>query len=322
MDVWHFISRKLNEGIDVELLYVLESQGSSPGRKGFKMAVAADGTICGTIGGGIMEHKLVEKAKTMLLQNERQVLLMRQHHDKEHASDQSGMICSGNQLNAFMLVSSPDKRTIKEIISATQTCIRLSPSGINIIPESPSGLKYNTETDWTYSEMINQQPVIHIIGGGHVSLALSELMHFLGFYVKVYDDRRDLNTIATNSFADEKHLVNYGDISGQLGNAVNDYVVIMTIGYRTDKIVLRQLLGCSFYYLGLLGSSNKIQTLFKELREEGASQELLGRVNAPIGIDIDSKTTREIAVSIAAEIIREKNKKLPSGRKRGSNPSP
>ena len=81
MDLWRFISDKLNAGIDIELLYVLESEGSSPGRQGFKMAVAADGTFCGTIGGGIMEHKLVEKVKSRLQQNESGVLLMRQHHD-------------------------------------------------------------------------------------------------------------------------------------------------------------------------------------------------------------------------------------------------
>ena len=64
MNVWIFIHEKLSAALDVMLLYVLESEGSSPGRQGFKMAVAADGTFCGTIGGGIMEHKLVEKAKS------------------------------------------------------------------------------------------------------------------------------------------------------------------------------------------------------------------------------------------------------------------
>ena len=66
MDVWEFIDNKLSANIDVMLLYVLESEGSSPGRKGFKMAVAADGDLYGTIGGGIMEFKLVEKARSLL----------------------------------------------------------------------------------------------------------------------------------------------------------------------------------------------------------------------------------------------------------------
>jgi xanthine dehydrogenase accessory factor len=308
MNVWDFILNKLSAYQKLILLYVLDSEGSSPGRKGFKMAVTADGTFYGTIGGGIMEHKLVEKAKSMLNQNERVVSLMRQHHDKEHANDRSGMICSGSQLNAFIPLSSSDTETIKEICKAEKNTIQLSPTGIEITAEPAQGLQYKTGEDWLYSEAINQQPVIHIIGGGHVGLALSELMHYLGFYIKLYDDRPELNTIAANSFAHEKYIINYETAGDHFVQVENDYAVIMTIGYRTDKTVLKQLMDKPFFYLGLLGSQHKVDTLFRELKEEGAEQELLDKVFSPIGLNIASKTTKEIAVSIAAEIIQKKNK--------------
>jgi xanthine dehydrogenase accessory factor len=308
MNVWQFILDKLSGTQNVMLLYVLESEGSSPGRKGFKMAVAAGGTFCGTIGGGIMEHKLVEKAKSILQQSEKTVLLMRQHHDKEHANNQSGMICSGSQLNAFIPLTISDKLTIEKIISARKGSIQLSPKGLQFVDETATNLQYNTDADWLYSEAINQQPVIHIIGGGHVGLALSELMNFLGFYIKLYDDRPELNTIAANSFAHEKHIVNYDLTADHFTNIENDYAVIMTIGYRTDKTVLKQLLDKPFLYLGLLGSDHKIKTLFKELSEEGVSKELLAKIFSPIGLNISSKTAKEIAVSIAAEIIQKKNR--------------
>ena len=320
MDVWKFILDKLSATKQVMLLYVLESEGSSPGRQGFKMAVAADGTFFGTIGGGIMEHKLVEKAKTMLhtvscgQQDEKVVLLMRQHHDKEHASNQSGMICSGSQLNAFIPLSSTNKQTIEDIIAGEKKSIQLFPNGLQLTDETAKDFQYKTDTDWIYSEPINQQPVIHIIGGGHVGLALSELMNYLGFYIKLYDDRPELNTIAANSFAHEKHFVNYDSIAGPFINVENDYAVIMTIGYRTDKAVLKQLTGKSFFYLGLLGSDHKIKMLLHELEAEGVSSESVKNIHTPVGINIFSKTTKEIAVSIAAEIIREKNKDLPTGR--------
>lgn len=307
MELWRFISDKLNAGIDIELLYVLESEGSSPGRQGFKMAVATDGTFFGTIGGGIMEHKLVEKAKSMLQQNEKVVLLMRQHHDKEHANDRSGMICSGSQLNAFIPLTSADKETVEKITATEKRSIQLSPKGLQLIEEGATGLRYNSEQDWLYIEQVNLQPVIHIVGGGHVALALSELMHFLGFYIKLYDDRPGLNTIAANSFASEKYIVNYENIADHLNDSADDYVVIMTIGYRTDKAVLKQLINRPFFYLGLLGSQHKIDTLFKELNDEGISQHVLNKVFSPVGLKIESKTTKEIAVSIAAEIIKQKN---------------
>ena len=320
MDLWRFILTKLNNAINIQLLYVLESEGSSPGRQGFKMAVAADGEFFGTIGGGIMEHKLVEKAKAMLhtvscphgpaggQQNENSVLLMRQHHDKEHANNQSGMICSGSQLNAFIPLTAADKFTVEKIITAEKRSIQLSPKGLLVVDEVATGLQYKTDTDWIYTEAINQQPIIHIIGGGHVSLALSELMNYLGFYVKLYDDRPELNTIVANSFANEKHIVDYESLGNHFINIENDYAVIMTIGYRTDKTVLKQLIDKPFFYLGLLGSQHKIETLFKELKEEGITEELLEKIFSPIGLNIASKTTKEIAVSIAAEIIGVKNK--------------
>ena len=304
------------------LLYVLQSEGSSPGRRGFNMAVAADGSFIGTIGGGIMEYKLVEKAKAMLANGASETLLMWQHHDKK-SSEQSGMICSGSQLNAFVPLTIHQLPIIEAITNSerdgTKQVIQLSPEGISVLFEINAtplqALHYQSSTDWLYQELVNNQPIIHIIGGGHVGLALSEMMHFLGFYVIIYDDRADLTTLNDNLFANEKRLVNYATIGELFTNCPNDYVALMTVGYRTDKVVLQQLLDKDFFYLGLMGSQNKIKTLFLELEVEGYSSASLNRVFTPIGVNIYSKTTREIAVSIAAEIIREKNKGLPAGRR-------
>jgi xanthine dehydrogenase accessory factor len=63
-----------------------------------------------------------------------------------------------------------------------------------------------------------------------------------------------------------------------------------------------------------LGSEKKNERLFEELKNEGVDQDKLNKIFAPIGINIFSKTTKEIAVSIAAQIILEKNKDLPTGR--------
>ena len=64
IQVWKFISDSLFNNISVVLLYVLESTGSSPGRQGFFMAVNSYGEMEGSIGGGIMEYKFVEMAKS------------------------------------------------------------------------------------------------------------------------------------------------------------------------------------------------------------------------------------------------------------------
>jgi xanthine dehydrogenase accessory factor len=319
MDVWEFIDDKLSANINVMLLYVLDSEGSSPGRKGFKMAVAADGELCGTIGGGIMEFKLVEKARSLLHSGVKDTSLIEQFHDKTHDKNQSGMICSGSQKNVLIPLNPPGSQPIiNKIIEAQKQnenkTIHLSPAGLQITDGTVTGFDYKTETDWNYTESVNQKPVLHIIGGGHVGLALSELMHFLGFYIKLYDDRSELNTIEQNLFADEKYFIDYNTIGDNMTINANDFIVIMTIGYRTDKLVLQQLLNKDFLYLGLLGSEKKNEKLFSELKAGGVASDKLDKVFAPVGLNIFSKTTKEIAVSIAAQIVLVKNKELPTGR--------
>lgn len=68
LPTWQLIQYSLQQKIEVMLLYVLESKGSSPGRQGFMMTVNANGEISGSLGGGIMEHKFVELAKSKLKQ--------------------------------------------------------------------------------------------------------------------------------------------------------------------------------------------------------------------------------------------------------------
>ena len=76
-----------------------------------------------------------------------------------------------------------------------------------------------------------------------------------------------------------------------------------------DKKILHSLLQHPLKYIGMMGSKHKTEEIFKQLQEEGISKEQLEKVSAPIGVKIKSNTPREIAVSIAAELINLKNTK-------------
>jgi len=316
VSIWEFIYDHLVGDKSVILLVVLKSEGSSPGRQGFKMVVTEDGLTFGTIGGGIMEHKWVETAKSMLSRGDKSDILAPQYHDKKEGSNKSGMICSGMQLNLLLPISPSDIQTISQIIQQNEGVISITNSGLQVIDAFDTRFHYISETEWFYQEPILDLPIIHIIGGGHVSLALSELMKFVGFYVKVYDDRLDVPTLVNNHFADEKIIITtYDQIGKYITPTKNDFVVIMTVGYRSDKEALKQLIPFDFDYLGMMGSDYKIETLISELKNGGYSNQILNTLFSPVGIQIKSKTAQEIAVSIAAEIIQVKNKHLPSGRK-------
>jgi len=97
MKPWLFIQEKFRASVPVILLYVLHSEGSSPCRQDFKMAVAGDDSFCCSIGGGIMSHKFVEMAKAILAEEAGSAGVYRQVHDKAAGNNKSGMICSGEQ---------------------------------------------------------------------------------------------------------------------------------------------------------------------------------------------------------------------------------
>lgn len=316
LQVWKFILDNLKQDIPVVLLYVVESVGSSPGRQGFLMAVNDGHIMKGSIGGGMMEHKFVELAKEKLKEeNAAKAKAKRQVHDPDAKRHRSGMICSGEQTIVIYPLQPYDIHPVEQLVHCMQQFQRgrlvLHPEGIRF-EANPSSHRYlfekTSEEEWVYEETTSVQPKVHIIGGGHCALALSRIMRMLDFYVIVYDERPELNTMLQNQSAHEKHTLNhYGELADAIAPDDEAYVVIMTFGYRTDDIALRALLHHRFKYMGLLGSKNKIEKMFSDYRAEGWSEEKIAAIHAPVGIPIKSETPEEIAVSIAAEIIKVKN---------------
>ncbi|HUM46619.1 MAG TPA: XdhC family protein [Chitinophagales bacterium] len=312
---WQSLTQSIEAGERIALLYVVHSTGSSPGRQGFTMMVHENGEMQGSIGGGFMEQKLVDLALSKIKSVSMQPFIKRQIHSKEAVTDQSGMICSGEQTVAFYF---PDKVDLN-VLNQVNACLRnsstgkltMDESGIrfeeNILMESQYKLELKNNHQWKFEVQIGFNHMLYIVGGGHVGLALSEIMSRLGFHIVLLDDREGLNTMEVNSFANMKSVVEYKDIANSIPESVNTYVVLVSFGYRTDKVILKQLLGKNYRYIGMLGSEAKVKQLFKELVDEGVKENWLKQVHAPIGIPIQSKTPYEIAVSIAAEIISVKN---------------
>ncbi|MBP6005280.1 MAG: XdhC family protein, partial [Pyrinomonadaceae bacterium] len=167
-----------------------------------------------------------------------------------------------------------------------------------------------SETEFIYSEKLGTANELFIIGGGHCALALSEMMSKLDFRISVFDDRPELNTIRKNQFVDEITIIEgYEKIGDHIPNGDDIYVVVMTLGYKFDEIVIRSLFDHDIGYFGVLGSRAKMKTLMTALENEGFDRERLARIRTPIGIPINSHSPEEIAVSIAAEIISVKNAK-------------
>ena len=317
LPAWQLVYQGLQQKKEVMLLYVLESKGSSPGRQGFMMAVNENGQMCGSLGGGIMEFKLVELAKKLLSVKDTAPSLHRQIHDKEVAQNQSGMICSGEQTIFLYKLLQTELQVVESIIHAVQSnqngTLQLTPKGILFTKEMPAQNFFLSKTgdDFLFIEKLGYKQNLFIIGGGHCSLALAQLMHTMDFYIRLYDDRAELNTMAQNHFVHEKIVLdNYGQLEQCIPSGQNNYVVVMTVGYRTDNIAVKALLYKQFAFFGILGSKKKIEKMFADYRVEGIVEAILKSIHAPVGVAIKSQTPEEISVSIAADIIQVKNLKL------------
>jgi xanthine dehydrogenase accessory factor len=337
LELWQFVATRLERRENVMLLVVAESSGSSPGRQGYKMAVGTDGELVGSIGGGVMEVTLVEQSRGHLASKmtprspeagnapappSEGSLLKHQVHRKNDPNA-SGMICSGKQTIIFKLLTPEDRdhanAAARSIEKHKRRVVEITPQDFSV-EEPPEGGTSNSGTpnfvfekpsdsEFLYRELLGEKNDLFIVGGGHCALALSELMSKMDFRISIFDDRPELNTLQKNEFADEIKIVSgYDRIAEHIPSSSSAYVVVMTLGYKSDAIVIRCLIDKDFKYFGVLGSKAKMATLMKELRAEGLPAKKLDRIRTPVGLPINSRSPEEIAVSIAAEIISVKNR--------------
>ena len=330
LELWQFIDDRLAIDQLVMLLVVAESRGSSPGRPGYKMAVGCDGELAGSIGGGLMEVNLVEQCRAILASSGQEhdpnhseaSYLIKQVH-RANSSDSSGMICSGQQTVIFKLLGPYDQSMVTGIIGSirdrTRNYLTISKDKFDVLPAGSLDLAAQmgdkdhsftrpTNDDFLYLERLGKKHELIIAGGGHCALALSEIMSRMDFYIHIIDDSPQLNTLNKNEFADRVTLIDdYARIGEFIEGGDNVYVAVMTLGYASDAIVIRQLIHKPFKYFGVLGSKAKMATLLKNLADEGYPADVISNIRTPIGIDIGSQTPDEIAVSICAEIISVKN---------------
>jgi xanthine dehydrogenase accessory factor len=145
---------------------------------------------------------------------------------------------------------------------------------------------------------------IAIFGAGHVAQALVRILAGLSCRVSVFDTRPEMLSQLTQASNVKARLIE------PLEDGVREipegaFVVVMTQGHRTDKPVLQRILKTrSFPYLGAIGSASKAAVLRRELRESGVEDDLAQAFRCPIGLPLGRDTPEEIAISIAAEMLK------------------
>jgi xanthine dehydrogenase accessory factor len=145
-----------------------------------------------------------------------------------------------------------------------------------------------------------------IVGAGHIAQPLCELGAMLGFHVTVIDDRA--------SFANRERFPRADVILAKPFTAAIEslrldrhcYVISVTRGHAFDEEVVRAALEQPGCFIGMIGSRRRARAMLSRFAEDGIDPGLIDEIHAPLGLDIGAETPEEIAISIMAEIIRER----------------
>lgn len=201
-----------------------------------------------------------------------------------------------------------ENRTIREALSALEDG-KARKNSYSMVDPSRGDPGVCGGTMEIYIEPILPKATLVVIGGGHVGKAVAHLAKWLGFWVVVCDDRPEFASGETIPEADSFFQMPMGDLPDHVEINAYTSIVMTTRGANVDIAGLPELLRkCSPAYLGIIGSKRRWATTRKGLIEAGISEDLIGKIHSPIGLELQAETPEEIAVSILAEILMLRRK--------------
>ena len=307
---WH------QQGHKVWLITVIETWGSAPRPPGALLAMRGDGLVSGSVSGGCVEDDLIDRVRN----GERvgHPSLITYGVSKEEAA-RFGLPCGGN----LRLVQEPLVKVdwIDEVLARTARhelvarTLDLASGEVNVEPAS-RGEKF--QFDGTrLRALFGPRWRMLIIGAGQLSRVLAGMALALDFEVICCDPREEYHLtwdVPGTTFS--KAMPD--DLAVELHLDPHSAVVAVTHDPKLDDLVLLEALKSPAFYVGALGSRSNTAARKERLAMFDLSQDEIGRLHGPIGLDLGSKTPGEIAVAILAEIVAVKNGVALTQKKEGS----
>lgn len=167
-------------------------------------------------------------------------------------------------------------------------------------------LKADMDVSLIKKEWFAPQPPLFVCGGGHVARELAEMAALVGFRVRVMDPRAEFANRERFPHAEEIICEGFEHLREHL--EPGSFYAVVTPGHEGDYVCVRTILDTPYRYLGMIGSRRKVAMTFERLQADGVTEEQIKTIHAPIGLPIGAATPAEIAVSILAQLIQEKNR--------------
>jgi len=327
---------EMDSGRDGVLVTIIASSGSTPRGAGSRMLVKEDGSIRGTIGGGAVEYRAIQTA--MEAMKEKVSRIQGFSLNRNQVAD-IGMVCGGDVVVYFQYIDAGDqdfRKLCSQVVDALgrdedsylvlditdSTCWKMGlytesggAWGMEMPEELTGAMNTGKECQKTvegrtyYIEPLSMAGSVYVFGGGHVAQELVPVLSHLGFRCVVMDDRPEFANKDIFPTAEKVIVGDFERIGDYVAIRHCDYVCIMTRGHQYDYYIQRQMLEWKPYYIGIMGSRNKIRVVIETLMADGFSREEIESCHMPIGTAIKAVTPAEIAISIAGELIAVRAKR-------------
>lgn len=328
------------------LATIIETEGSTPQVPGATALFAADGLVCGTVGGGSVEA-WVERLALRAMGKKRS--FVRSFDLAYELSDEAEGVCGGRlkvlidadparHLQAFrdlrrafktrragLLATSLATEKAGQVRKISRAWLPRDPRSADLRRAGLARLEEEIRSVFRrgrpallghkagrcFLEPHLPPPRLVIAGAGHVGRALARLGKFLNFEVVVLDDRAEFANARRFPEADRILVADIGQTLRAFPVSTDTYITIVTRGHRQDERALRACIRRRTGYIGMIGSARKVDLVKCRFLERGwCTTAEWARVHTPIGLPIGSKTVEEIAVSIAAELVLVRGKAL------------
>lgn len=331
----------LKQGHPLVEATVIRRQGSAPRAAGAKMIIGASGIQEGTVGGGLLEARVIEKAR-YALQTQRSHIIAFDLTGADVAD--SIMICGGRSEVLIDWVK-PDPANIDlyerrlwaleneesgfflTVIRGSEDRIHSTSHHLFEIEKASAGIQtLPSDIVQQVQQLSGRKAIIEIISGngfivvaekleipksayffgaGHVVLCTAAFAARVGFRVVVIDDREEFANPERYPHPTETIVISdFKHAFTNLSIGPSDFLIIATRGHVHDHTVLAQALASEAGYIGMIGSTRKRETIYQALLSEGYTQRDLDRVFCPIGLAISAETPEEIGISIVAQMIQ------------------
>lgn len=302
-------------GKGAALATVVETWGSAPRRVGAMLAVSGEGELVGSVSGGCVEGAVITEAFEVLEEGGSRILTYGVSDDDAFAV---GLACGGtirillepvgleNGLPedhlAALCEARAERRPVAHVID-TQTWERRL-EGFETHEEKFRADRSAFLEDGTTFVAIHNPPLrMMVVGAVHIAQALLPMARIAGYDPVIIDPRPAF--AAENRFPGERILEDYPDeVLTREGIDTRTALVLLTHDPKIDDPALVLGLRSDAFYIGALGSTRTHAKRVKRLEDQGFIEAEIGRIHAPVGLDIGAAGPAEIAVSIMGEITR------------------